>query len=254
MLTADLELAREFVAANPPPGRLMLCAVSGAHMYGFPSADSDLDLKGIHLAPTRELLGLRPDVAVHDLTAWHRGVECDLTTNEAGAALALLLNGNGNMLERILSPLQLTVTDELRELQVLARASVSRSFVRHYAGFFRGCQREHEREATAKTMLYSYRVALTGIHLLRSGVLEPNLTVLAPTYGYDDVAALVALKQEGAEHGALPDDLDQHHRRRWPELEQALRDAEETSALPAEAPNADEIESWLISARLSALS
>ena len=104
MLTPDLEVAREFVAANPRLGRILLCAVSGAHMYGFPSADSDLDLKGIHLAPTRELLGLRPDVAVHDLTDIPSGVECDLTTNEAGSALSLLLNGNGNMLERILSP------------------------------------------------------------------------------------------------------------------------------------------------------
>ena len=155
------------------------------------------------------MLGLRPDVAVHDLTAFHRGVECDLTTNEAGSALALLLNGNGNMLERILSPFQLTLTDEVLELQGLARRSVSRLFVRHYAGFFRGCQREHVREATAKTMLYSYRVALTGVHLLRSGVLEPNLTVLAPLFGYHDVAELVALKQAGTEHGPLADDLDQ---------------------------------------------
>jgi uncharacterized protein len=84
MLTPDLDLAREFVAANPPRGRLLLCAVSGSHTYGFPSADSDLDLKGIHLVPTRGFLGLRPAVSVHDLTAFHRGVECDLTTNEAG--------------------------------------------------------------------------------------------------------------------------------------------------------------------------
>jgi uncharacterized protein len=253
MLTPDLDLAREFVASNPSPGRLMLCAVSGAHMYGFPSADSDLDLKGIHLVATRALLGLRPDVAVHDLTAFHRGVECDLTTNEAGSALSLLLNGNGNMLERILSPFQLTLTDEVLELQELARRSVSRSFVRHYAGFFRGCQREHEREATAKTMLYGYRVALTGVHLLRSGLLEPNLTVLAPTFGYHDVADLVALKQTGTEHGPLPADLDEHHRGRWPELEQALVDAEAESTLPVAAPNTFEIEAWLISTRLSAL-
>lgn len=253
MLTPDLDIAREFVASNPPHGRVLLCAVSGAHMYGFPSADSDLDLKGIHLVPTRELLGLRPSVAVHDLTAIYRGVECDLTTNEAGSALSLLLNGNGNMLERILSPFQLTLTDEVLELQELARRSVSRLFVRHYAGFFRGCQREHEREATAKTMLYSYRVALTGIHLLRSGTLEPNLTVLAPMFGYHDVADLVALKQAGTEHGPLPDDLDQHHRQRWPELERALVDAEAESSLPGEAPNAAVIDGWLISTRLSAL-
>jgi hypothetical protein len=126
-------------------------------------------------------------------------------------------------------------------------------FVRRYAGFFRGCQREHEREATAKTMLYSYRVALTGVHLLRSGVLEPNLTVLAPTFGYHDVADLVALKQAGTEHGPLPDDLDQHHRRRWPELERALIDAEAESTLPAASPNASDIEAWLISRRLAEL-
>jgi len=253
MLNPDLDLARDFVAANPPHGRLLLCAVSGAHMCGFPSPDSDLDLKGIHLVATRELLGLRPDVAAHDLTAFHSGVECDLTTNEAGSALSLLLNGNGNMLERILSPFQLVQTDEMLELQELAHRSVSRSFVRHYAGFFRGCQREHEREATAKTMLYSYRVALTGVHLLRSGVFEPNLNVLAPAFGYHDVADLVALKQAGTEHGSLPDELDLHHRRRWPQLEQALTDAEAKSTLPAEAPNISEIEAWLISTRLSAL-
>jgi uncharacterized protein len=253
MLTPDLDLAREFVAANPPPGRVVSCAVSGAHMYGFPSADSDLDLKGIHLVPTRDLLGLRPDVTAHDLTAFHRGVECDLTTNEAGAALSLLLDGNGNMLERILSPFQLVQSDETVELQALACRSVSRSFARHYTGFFRGCQREHEREPTAKSMLYCYRVALTGIHLLRSGVLEPNLSVLAPEFGFDDVADLVALKQAGAEHGPLPDELDLHHRARWPTLERGLIDAESESSLPDASTNTDEIEAWLVSMRLAAL-
>lgn len=42
MLTADLDLAREYLTVNPPPGRLLLCGVSGAHMYGFPAPDSDL--------------------------------------------------------------------------------------------------------------------------------------------------------------------------------------------------------------------
>jgi uncharacterized protein len=254
MLTADLDLAREYVVLNPPPGRLLLCGVTGAHMYGFPSPDSDLDLKGIHLAPTSQLLGLRPDTPAHDITTVYREIECDLTTNEAGAALGLLVNGNGNMLERILSPLQLVTNDETAELQDLARRSVSRRFVRHYAGFFRGCQREHERQPTAKTMLYSYRVALTGIHLMRTGTLEPNLLVLAPEYGYDDVAELVALKRAGTEHGPLPDDLDTHHRHRWPELDAALTDAEANSPLPPEAPNAVEIDAWLVAQRLADLS
>jgi uncharacterized protein len=253
MLMPDLNLCREFVALNPPSGRVVLCAVSGAHMYGFPSPDSDLDIKGIHLVATEELLGLRPNIAVHDLTSVHRNVECDLTTNEAGSALALLLNGNGNMLERILSPFQLIDSAEILELQELARRSISRAFIKHYAGFFRGCQREHEREPTAKAMLYSYRVALTGAYLLRTGRFEPDVTVLAPAFGFHEVAELVALKQTGTEHGPMSADLDEHHRRRWPTLEQLLIDAEVASTLPMEAPNAAQINAWLVAARLAAL-
>ena len=38
--------------------RHLVVALSGAHAYGFPSPDSDLDLKGIHVEPTERLLGL----------------------------------------------------------------------------------------------------------------------------------------------------------------------------------------------------
>ncbi|MEZ4465912.1 MAG: nucleotidyltransferase domain-containing protein [bacterium] len=55
----DLDLGRRFVAERGPAGQVLLCAVTGAHLYGFPSPDSDLDLKGIHLAPTPTLLGLQ---------------------------------------------------------------------------------------------------------------------------------------------------------------------------------------------------
>ena len=61
MSTPDLELDRRFLKKNPPPGRVLCCAVTGSHHYGFSSPDSDLDLKGIHLCPTEVLLGLSPE-------------------------------------------------------------------------------------------------------------------------------------------------------------------------------------------------
>jgi uncharacterized protein len=250
MMAPDLDLARRYIHTQPPPGRLILCAVTGAHMYGFPSPDSDLDLKGMHLLPTEQLLGLRPNTDAHDITAVHEGVECDLTTNEIGRSLALLLNGNGNMLERILSPLQVIRSTELDELQGLAQSAICKRFARHYGGFFKGCRREHEREPTAKTMLYSYRAALTGIHLMNTGELEPNLATLGPEYGFRDVADLIALKAAGTEHGALPADLDAHHRNRWPALQDALDRAEANTTLSAEATNTGDIERWLVAARL----
>lgn len=76
--------------------------LSGAHAYGFPSPDSDLDLKAIHIAPTEALLGLAPVVLTYDRAEVIEGVEIDYTSNELASALAGILLGNGNFLERIL--------------------------------------------------------------------------------------------------------------------------------------------------------
>jgi hypothetical protein len=48
--------------------------VSGAHAYGFPSPDSDLDLKSIHIEATRSLLGFVPPVLTFDRAEVIEGV------------------------------------------------------------------------------------------------------------------------------------------------------------------------------------
>jgi len=45
----DYELLRAEVARHPYP--LLFATVSGAHLYGFPSPDSDCDLRGAHVLP-----------------------------------------------------------------------------------------------------------------------------------------------------------------------------------------------------------
>jgi RNA repair pathway DNA polymerase beta family protein len=49
--------AAEVATALPYP--LIFATVSGAHLYGFASADSDLDLRAAHLLPAAEVVGLR---------------------------------------------------------------------------------------------------------------------------------------------------------------------------------------------------
>ena len=44
------------IEAHPYP--LVFATISGAHLYGFPSPDSDYDLRGIHLLPLEEVVGL----------------------------------------------------------------------------------------------------------------------------------------------------------------------------------------------------
>jgi len=55
-VTIDARL-HEIARAQPFP--LLFATVSGAHLYGFPSPDSDWDLRGVHVLPPAELLGLK---------------------------------------------------------------------------------------------------------------------------------------------------------------------------------------------------
>lgn len=255
MLTPDLDRARRFLAAHPPPGELLLCGVTGAHYYGFPSADSDVDLKGIHLAPLRSLLGLDAPPETHDVLTIFEGVEHDLTTHEAGKALALLLRGNGNVLERILTPLQAIEGPDLDALEELARGAISKRFAGHYRGYFAQMRREHEKSAAprAKTLLYAYRVALTGVHLLRSGELRADVLENAAEHGFAGVEELVLFKREHGEKTPIDPALDAKHRARWPALEALLDRALRESTLPDEPPNRAAIDDWLVERRLASL-
>ncbi|MCX7853297.1 MAG: nucleotidyltransferase domain-containing protein [Caldilineales bacterium] len=42
------------------PYPVVFAAISGAHLYGFASATSDVDLRGCHILPLRTMLGLGP--------------------------------------------------------------------------------------------------------------------------------------------------------------------------------------------------
>lgn len=83
---------------------LVFATVSGAHLYGFPSRDSDVDLRGAHLLPAAALLGLHePDETRTRM--WDEGrTELDLVSHDLRKFARLLLRRNGYVLEQLLSP------------------------------------------------------------------------------------------------------------------------------------------------------
>jgi predicted nucleotidyltransferase len=46
------------LAVKEHPYPLVFATISGAHLYGFPSRDSDWDIRGVHVLPAREIFGL----------------------------------------------------------------------------------------------------------------------------------------------------------------------------------------------------
>ena len=234
--------------------RVLWVALTGAHAYGFPSPDSDLDLKGCFVAPADRLLALEaPKLSIDYLDDWE-GREFDLTLNEVGKCASLLLSGNGNLVERFLGPLPVLTTPAGYRMAELARGSLSRRVARHYQGFFRGMRRESEAEAaaggrTAKRLLYAYRVPLTGIHLLRTGEVIMNVRRLADTYGFSRVTTLIKFKEQSekqrvSESDAMPSLAD------FDRLHTMLETALQNSVLPSEPQNADALNAFVVNHRL----
>jgi len=226
--------------------------LSGAHAYGFPSPDSDLDLKAIHIAPTDRLLGLAPPNPTADRAEIIEEVEIDYTSNELGGVLAGILGGNGNYLERVLGRTSVRSSDLHASLRPVVQANLTRRVHRHYRGFASGQQRELEKKPTVKKLLYVLRTALTGIHLLRTGELETDLTLLLDTYDLGDARELIAAKRAGERVAADPALLEAW-RPRLDGILGSIDEAHASSVLPEEPAQPDLAESWLIEARRSRL-
>jgi uncharacterized protein len=65
------EWSAEVVAELPYP--VIFATVSGAHLYGFASVDSDLDLRAAHLLPATEVVGLRLGPETLQNSGWRDG-------------------------------------------------------------------------------------------------------------------------------------------------------------------------------------
>ncbi len=239
-------------AASRHGNRPVVVLLSGAHAYGFPSKDSDLDLKGIHVAPTVSFLGLNEAVSTVDFTTVVEGVELDYTSNEIGHALHGILSGNGNFIERVLGRAQVVTSPLLAELVPLVERSLSRRLHAHYRGFCLSQQKLLAKDLTVKKLLYVLRTALTGIFALETGAIEADLGRLAERYPIPRLQELVTRKVTG-ENVGLGEDEVREFQPHVDALMARLDTARASSVLPELPPNGAEIEAWLVALRVKLL-
>ncbi|MEV6851695.1 nucleotidyltransferase domain-containing protein [Actinoplanes sp. NPDC051411] len=236
--------------ASSLPYPLVFATVSGAHLYGFASIDSDLDLRAAHLLPAAEVVGLRAGPSTIRHTGDRDGVELDVVSHDLRKFAQLLASPNGYVLEQLLSPL-VVVTSALHEaLIALTPGLIHRGHAHHYLGFGAGQWQLFERTGELKPALYTLRVLLTGAHLMRTGRLETNLKVLGARLAY--VPDLIDAKRE-AEHGPLPPGARAALDRDVPRLRADLEAARDASPLPGAAGPAavDALHDLIVQARLS---
>ncbi|MEG4286727.1 nucleotidyltransferase domain-containing protein [Microcoleus sp. A006_D1] len=67
----------KIISDRPYP--LLFATVSGSHLYGFPSPDSDFDLRGVHILPLPKVIGLISGDETIEVSEVREAIELDLS-------------------------------------------------------------------------------------------------------------------------------------------------------------------------------
>lgn len=235
-VASDPRLIAEVSGAKHP---LIFATISGAHLYGFPSADSDFDLRGVHVIPNRITLSLESHDETLEKNANSEGFELDLVTHDVRKFFLLMLKKNGYVLEQLYSPLVVYATPEHGELKEIGQNCITRFHSHHYLGFSESQWRlfSGEERRRVKPLLYVFRVLLTGIHLMKTGNIEANLLILNEHFKLPYISELVERKLNGGEQVYLNDADLRHYENEYHRLREDLENASNNSHLP-ELPSA----------------
>jgi uncharacterized protein len=232
------------VAAQPYP--LLFATISGAHLYGFPSPDSDFDLRGAHVLPLESVVGLELRDETVEASRIIEGLEMDIVSHDVRKFFGLLLRKNGYVLEQVFSPLIVQTTPEHEELKAICRVHkgcsssapattgvITKHHSHHYFGFAETEWKLFLKESPrrVKPLLYVYRVLLTGIHLMRTGEIESNLETLNREAELSYIPELMERKTRG-ENTTLTDADIAFHETEYQRLRRELQAAHEQTQLP----------------------
>jgi uncharacterized protein len=245
-------LLSNMAAEQPYP--LLFATVSGAHLYGFPSPDSDFDLRGCHVLPVREVVGLI-DTPYDTIQAagMRDGLDMDIVTHDAKKFFELMLKRSGEIMEQIYSPLIVYTTPAHEELKIHAKGCLTRHHSHHYLGMSRSQWKLFTSESPrrVKPLLYVYRGLLTGLHLMQTGEVEANLVTLNTIYKLPYIDELIERKRSGPEKGHLNDSDFAFHEGEYLRLTRRLEEAQTTTHLPENTNSKEILHDFLVRLRMA---
>lgn len=188
--------------------RILLAVESGSRAWGFPSPDSDYDVRFIYVRPLDWYLSLSPGRDVVELPIID---ELDVAGWDLRKALGLLTKANPTLLEWLCSPIVYRATPEVEGLRALARRSpYRRSAAHHYLALLQGnYSRSIAGRPTVRLKKYMYclRPALALMWLrTRDDMVpmdQPSLLVglSLPADLSDAIGVMVTMKAAGGEMG-----------------------------------------------------
>ncbi|MFJ6169402.1 DNA polymerase beta superfamily protein [Micromonospora orduensis] len=147
----------------------VLSVVVGSRAYGLDGPESDVDRRGVYVAPTRAFWRLDKPPTHLD------GPATEQFSWEIERFCVLALQGNPTVLEVLWSPLIESVGADGRQLLAQRRAFLSQRLAQTYGRYARDqldrvtARRERTGETNHKQAMHMIRLLVAGAHALRTG-------------------------------------------------------------------------------------
>ncbi|TXD36003.1 nucleotidyltransferase [Lujinxingia vulgaris] len=248
MQVAQDQIVKKVLARQPYP--MLFASVVGSHLYGFPSFDSDHDIRGAHILPLENVVGLYNERETLELMESVDGEKIDFVSHDVHKYFTLLLKRNTNVLEQIYSPLIHHRTAYFDELREIAGECLTSNHGHAYRGFAQKIWAVFEKQRKLKPLLYVFRTLLTGLNLMETGEVEANIMRLNHRYRLPYLGDLIALKLHGSEETLMEDADMSFYEGEFRRLMRRLDDARFHSDLPEEPRGKPELHDLLVRMRL----
>jgi len=142
----------------------MFLTVSGSHSHNLARPDSDIDIRGVYLDPTSQILSLHRG---KDTVEGSEGI-LDYQLYEFGKFLGMLLKGNGNMIRLVLSPTSLW-WDQRVDWNSLVQKFITKRLRLYYRGYAESQRKRCMSQRGGKALIYTYREMFEGLSVMRLG-------------------------------------------------------------------------------------
>jgi predicted nucleotidyltransferase len=185
-------------------GILLNVCISGSHLYGWESEDSDVDIRGTFALNHREFFKLCTNGLPRSKRTMqiknHPNPDYDIEFFELGNATEKALKSNCTIHEMLHAP-QIYQTKEFIDYLPTVRNVWGKTIHYSYKGMTMNNYEDFicKGRATAKKWLYVFRGILAGLYALEQHEIEPNMNILAKYYRTPGIKKILKIKKEGKE-------------------------------------------------------
>lgn len=229
--------------------KVLFLTVTGSHMWNLATENADLDIRGIFIKPTEQILSIHKGRDTIE-SCGIMDKDIDIQLYEIEKMFRMILNANGNIIEMLMSPTAF-YQEKFIEWKKLAKKSLCRKLANYYKGYATSQRKRATINRGGKSLVYTYREVMAGTWLMRTGKIIYDFTKLKSMfekyYAFKSTLLDWAMKnkttpitEEVWEGGFLED---------WEKLCRIFDDEESKSILPKTVDNYSEFNELLLKLR-----